>query len=129
MPPPRPVAPAVLAAWTLLVWTTRIGNIWNDTALSTGEKWGRTGLAVSFTILALGVAVAWWRRLGAQRIVVVALAGWTIAVWVARSARIATGGHSAAFVAVHLVLALVSCVLAVRAVRAPAPAREPRVAA
>ena len=51
-PPPSPSC-----VWTLLVWTTRIGNIWNDDGLTAGEKWGRTGLALSFTALALAVAL------------------------------------------------------------------------
>ena len=51
-----------LCAWTLLVWTTRVGNIWGDDDLTTGEKWGRTGLALSFTVLAVAALVAVLRR-------------------------------------------------------------------
>lgn len=118
MPPARPLVTVALVAWTLLVWTTRISNIWSDEALSDGEKWGRTGLALSFTVLAVGVAVALWRRATWLRPAVVALAGWTVAVWVVRSVGIATGDHDVAFVVVHLVLAVVSMGLAGAAVRA-----------
>lgn len=114
----RRPATVVLVVWTLLVWTTRISNIWGDQALSDGEKWGRTALAMSFTLLALGVAVALWRRAGSLRAAVTALAAWTVLVWVVRSVGIATGDHDTAFVVVHLVLAVVSIGLAGAAVRA-----------
>jgi len=106
-----------LVAWTLVVWTTRIGNIWNDADLTDGEKWGRTGLALSFTALALAVAHAVYHRVEWRGLAVKALAGWTIGVWVTRSFGIATGDHQGAFIAVHLVLAMVSSGLSVLAVR------------
>ena len=106
-----------LVAWTLVVWTTRIGNIWNDADLTDGEKWGRTGLAMSFTVLALAVAHGVHHRAGWRGLAVKALAGWTIGVWVTRSFGIATGDHQGAFIAVHLVLAMVSSGLSVLAVR------------
>lgn len=105
-------AATALVAWTLLVWTTRIGNIWGDDALTTGEKWGRTGLALSFTALAASVVIGVVRREPWLRLAVLALAGWTVGVWAVRSVGIATGDHSAAFIAVHLVLATVSIALA-----------------
>jgi cobalamin synthase len=110
-------ATIALVAWTLLVWTTRIGNIWGDDGLTSGEKWGRTGLALSFTVLALTVAHAVWHRSAWRSIAVKALAGWTIGVWAVRSVGIATGDHSGAFVAVHLVLAVVSIALSLLATR------------
>lgn len=114
-----------LIVWTLLVWTTRIGNIWGDDDLTDGEKWGRTGLALSFTVLALAAAYALWRQASWRRASVVALAGWTIAVWAFRSARIATGDHEAAFIIVHLVLAIVSVALSVLAARRLRKSRTP----
>jgi hypothetical protein len=111
-----------LCAWTLLVWTTRIGNIWGDDDLTTGEKWGRTGLAISFTILALAVAFAVLRRQPWRGLAVKVLAGWTIGVWLTRSFGIATGAHDAAFITVHLVLAVASIALSVLAVREEARA-------
>ena len=110
-------ATVALVVWTLLVWTTRIGNIWGDDALTDGEKWGRTALAVSFTVLAAGAAVALWRQTSWRTIAVRALAGWTIAVWVVRAVGISMGDHEAAFIAVHLVLAAVSIALSALAVR------------
>lgn len=106
-----------LCVWTFLVWTTRIGNIWNDGALTDGEKWGRTGLAMSFTVLALAAALALWRPVRWRRLVSRALAGWTVAVWLVRSLGIAFGDHDGAFIAIHLFLAGVSLTLAALAVR------------
>lgn len=102
---------AALVAWTLLVWTTRIRNIWTDAALTTGEQVGRTALAVSFTALAAVVALGLWRRAPWLRTAVAALAAWTVLVWLVRSVGIATADHDAAFVAVHLTLAAVSIAL------------------
>jgi cobalamin synthase len=120
----RPATIALLV-WSLFVWTTRIGNIWGDDALTNGEKWGRTGLALSFTALAAIVAVALYRRVAWLELAVKALAGWTIGVWVTRSFGIATGDHSAAFVTVHLVLAVISIALSLLAVREDARDQVP----
>lgn len=116
MPTPRR-ATVALVVWTLGVWTTRINNIWADDALTTTEKWGRTALAASFTALVVAVVVALWRRAAWVRLAVGVLGAWTIVVWIVRSVGIATGGHDGAFVAVHLVLAVVSAALAALAWR------------
>jgi peptidoglycan/LPS O-acetylase OafA/YrhL len=111
-------AAAALVAWTFLIWTTRIANIWRDADLDTGERWGRTLLALSFTVLAITAGVALWRRLLQATVVAVgALAAWTIAVWVVRGVGILAGDHDPGFKAVHTVLAVVSIVLAVLAWR------------
>jgi peptidoglycan/LPS O-acetylase OafA/YrhL len=119
--PRRPVATIALVAWTFLVWTTRINNIWADDGLDTAAKTGRTALALSFTLLAAATAVALWRRREHEvpwgRPLVTGFAGWTLAVWMVRGVQIATGDHDAAFIAVHLVLAVVSIVLAGLALR------------
>lgn len=100
-----------LTAWTFLVWTTRLSNIWNDADLTTGEKWGRTGLAGSFTLLGLAVLVALVTRATWLRTAVGLLAGWTTAVWVVRATRIALADHDIGFIVVHVVLAVVSIAL------------------
>src|SRR5918995_4399080 len=111
-------ATIALLAWTFLVWTTRIANIWRDADLSTGEQWGRTLLAASFTVLGLAVVVALWRRVAPAVVVTVgALAAWTTGVWVVRGTGILAGDHELGFKAVHAVLAVVSIVLAALAWR------------
>ena len=114
----------VLSAVTLLVWTTRIRNIWTDDELSTAGQVGRTALALAFTAFALVGAFLWWtaRRRGSAPAgsarFVRAFAVWTTGVWVVRGVQIALADHDAAFVAVHTVLAVVSIALAVWADRA-----------
>ena len=110
-------ATIALAVWSLLVWTTRIGNIWTDDELTTGEQYLRTALALSFTVLALAVAEAVYHGTARRSSVVRALSVWTIVVWSVRSIGIAIADHDGAFIAVHLVLALISATLAGLAVR------------
>jgi hypothetical protein len=94
-----------LALFSLFVWGVRIRN-------AAGEL-GPTALAVSFVALAVAVLLT---RCG--RSATLALAGWTVAVWVVRIVDIALfSDHEAAFVAVHAVLAVVSISLAVAAAR------------
>jgi peptidoglycan/LPS O-acetylase OafA/YrhL len=116
--PGRHRATVALVVWTLLLWTTRIANIWRDADLDTWERRGRTLLALSFTVLAIAAVVALWRRLRQARVVAVgALAGWTIVVWVVRGIGILAADHDLGFKAVHTALAVVSIVLAVLAWR------------
>jgi hypothetical protein len=113
----RPWAVA-LVAWTFFVWTTRIANIWGDNALDTGEKWGRTLLALGFTVLAIAVVVALVRgAAGPLRWTVGALAGWSVAVWAVRDVRIVAADHEIGFKVVHVVLGVISIVLAALAWR------------
>jgi hypothetical protein len=111
-------AAAALVAWTFLVWTTRVANVWRDADLDTGERWGRMLLALSFTVLAIAAGVALWRRLARATVVAVgALAAWTVAVWVVRGMGILATDHDLGFKVVHTVLAVVSIALAVLAWR------------
>jgi hypothetical protein len=108
----RPAA-AALVAWTLLVWTTRIANIWGDGALDTGDKLGRTALALSFTLLAGAVVVTLWRRAERASLAAVGvLAAWSVAVWIVRDLGILAADHELGFKVVHSVLAVVSTALA-----------------
>lgn len=121
-------AAVALVAWTFVVWTTRLRNIWTDDSLTTGEQWRSTALVGSFTALAAVAAVALATRARWTRPAVVALAAWSSGVWVVRAVGIATAGHDLGFVLVHLVLAAVTWALswvAVRQVTAAAPAVEP----
>lgn len=124
----------VMAAWTFLVWTTRIRNVWADDELSSGEQVFRTALALVFTGFAAVIVAAWFRsrRHGGLRPWVApwirAFAFWTVAVWGIRGVQIALAGHSMVFVLVHAVLAVVSIALAVwsyRSVSVEASPLEP----
>lgn len=123
MPVARPRATLALVVWTFFVWTTRINNIVADDALEGGQKAARVALALSFTALVALVVVALAARPAWLRPAVTVLAVWTVAVWTVRAVAIGLGDHDAAFIAVHLALAVVSVVLAglaTREVRPPA---------
>jgi len=111
------LVPALLAGWTLFVWSTRVRNIARDG--------GSTfSLVVAFALVALGVLVAVSLvRGGTPRWAVPALAAATVAAWAVRAPIILLGDHGVAFKAVHTVLALVSIGLAAAAWRA-SEARE-----
>ena len=120
---------AAFAGWTLLIWATRIDNIWSDDALDTAGKVSRTALAVSFVALSAVVLAGALRDRGSLRPATVTavkiLAAWTVAVWLVRGGAILAGSHDAAFKVVHTVLAVVSIALAAVAVRAlPAVVRS-----
>jgi len=109
--------------WTLFVWATRIRTAWTQDDLSAAARAGRVGLALSFTVLGVALLVVAGRSRGraltrAEALVVQTAAVWTIGVWVVRAVGIALADHEAAFIAVHIVLAVVSVALAVVAVRA-----------
>lgn len=131
MSPVRLRPAVVLAAFTLLVWTTRIRNIWTDESLTTAGQVGRTALSLTFTAFGVAVLWLWWqgRRRGAVSPfagpVVRMFAAWTIGLWAVRVLQIASAGHDAAFVAVHTALAVVSTVLAIWAVREVRKASHP----
>lgn len=122
----RRLRPAlVLSTWTVLVWTTRIRNIWTDESLSTSGQVWRTALALAFTAFAAVTIGAWVKARRDHGAVpagtatwVRAFAGWTVGVWVVRGVQIALADHSIAFVVVHSGLAVVSTGLAVWADRA-----------
>lgn len=130
---PRSLRPAlVLATWTLLVWTTRINNIWTDDELTFVAQTWRTALALVFTAFALAIVTSWWRARRAGQVdrwvpaAVRAFALWTIGVWLVRGVQIGLADHSAAFVLVHTALAVVSIGLAAWAWRRSSEASEHR---
>lgn len=129
---PARLRPAVaLSVFTLLVWTTRIRNIWTDDSLSTSDQVVRSALSLTFTAFAVAVLWLWWQSRSSGQVpegaslVVRLFAAWTIGVWAVRVIQIASAGHEAAFVAVHTLLAVGSTVLAVWAARAVVHARGP----
>jgi hypothetical protein len=132
------VTVAAFLAWTLFVWgVVRVRNILGDDALAGGERARALLLSASFWVPAvvlavlLGVAAVRRQALGrSARIGVMALGVWTTLVWLVRAYGITfLGDHETPFIVVHLVLAVVSVVLAAlaaRSLRDVAPERSPQ---
>ena len=104
------------ALWTLFVWGTRVRNIGNDDTLGGGEK----AFAFLVCVVFIGAAIAMLALLAMRRsarlrallpVFAVATVGW----WAVRSVFIVVHDHSMAFRVVHIVLGIISSVLAVAA--------------
>ena len=113
--------------WTGFVWVGRVRNALGDGTLDGADRWGPLLLACSFLLPSAVLAVwtiAEWRggatvgRRSASSWLLLALVAWTTIVWFVRAADIAfAGDREPAFVAVHVVLAVVSITLGLLAVR------------
>jgi hypothetical protein len=104
------------ALWTLFVWGTRVRNIGNDETMGDGEK----AFAYVVSVVFIGAAIAMVALLVTRRfpqlrgllpLFAIATVGW----WAVRSVFIVVHDHSTAFRVVHIVLAIISAVLAVAA--------------
>jgi hypothetical protein len=120
-------AVGAFVAWTLFVWIGRIRNALTDPDLTGTDRLGPLVLSTVFVVGAIVLGAVLYRdhvtatpasaRL--LRSVARVVGGYTIAVWIVRAGDIALGGdHDAAFVAVHVVLAVVSTALALWAAAA-----------
>jgi len=119
--PGRAVVTAlVFGGWTLFVWVGRLRNLAAEPgSVLDASRWSFIG-SLAFTVLGVAVVGAAILALaGISRLalgpVVLALAVLTIGVWALRAVDIAIGDHSIGFIAVHLVLAVLSIGLAVAA--------------
>jgi len=106
----------VFGLWTLFVWATRIGTVLGDDALTGADKAARLVLVASFVAVGAVALVGWWRaRRGpltpAEGTAVRAAVVWTSGVWIVRAVQISLADHDGAFIAVHVVLGLVSVAL------------------
>lgn len=122
--------PLLFGLWTLFVWVGRLRNLNADPGgFAEASRWSLIG-SIVFTVLGLALVlsvIAGWITAarsgdrifaaGAKRVFVVALAAVTAVVWLIRATDIARGDHTAAFIAVHVVLAVVSIGLAVLSLR------------
>lgn len=107
----------VFGSWNALVWLGRVRNIVSDDGLSGGSKalW-----MVPALVFGVGGAVAvgaWWKAgTSAQAprwaLAVAAVATASLLYWPIRTMAMLFASHGAAFVLVHLVLAVVSMLLA-----------------
>lgn len=113
----RALPELVLSGWTLFVWGGRLRNLAADETLSSWALAWRAGLSATFVGLALGLLIAVFVRPHATKPTALVLAAVGIAVWAVRGIDIALGDHSAAFIAVHTVLAIVTIGLGVFVLR------------
>lgn len=128
----RPYPVFALAAWSLFVWTSRLGLAW-ETEPTLGRKLLATVPVAIFVAIGAAVVALLLRRdveasalplSGAARMAALGAAAWTITYWVVRMPMIAVGPHEVAFKAVHAVLAAVSIGLSVWVLTALRSARE-----
>jgi hypothetical protein len=102
------------ALWTIFVWFNRGRNVAVDDAMSRGERFG--AFAVSFVFLGAAVALLLMvRRRWADelRTLVPVFAIGTVGWWAVRSVLILVHDHGWGFRIVHVVLGIISSVLAV----------------
>ena len=115
----RRTAVVASALWTLFVWGTRVRNIGKDHTLGGGQKTFAFGVSLVFigaALLLLWLALR--RRNDELRAVLPLFAIATVGWWAVRSVFILVHHHSWAFRVVHIVLGIISSVLAVAAWRA-----------
>lgn len=117
-------AGAVLAAWTLLTWTTRVPLLWGDDGLTAGEKLVATAPVVVFVALGGAVVAGLVVRRAWAAPVALGLAAWSLAFWAVRVPQIALADHPAGFVVVHVVLGTVAAGLSAWVVGVRAGARR-----
>lgn len=96
----------VLAVWTLLLWSTRIRNIVDDTALVGWSRTWQFGISVVFIVVAAVLGVLSLVRpssaIGLGLILAVFGSGW----WIVRGAGVVLADHDLAFTVVHVALAI-----------------------
>lgn len=105
----------VLVIFTVLIWISRLRNIWTDAGQSFFGKVAWTVPVLLFLVLAALVIRAKLvpasrpHFVGAVRL----LGGWTVVYWLFRSVRLFGGGHSFGFIVVHMILTALSIGLAI----------------
>lgn len=103
--------------WTAFVWVNRISNTLRSTTESAGAKTFSTILSAVILVLALGVVIvlvrSWSAGVDASggRVLAVA-AAFTVLVWLVRVPQILIADHAVGFKVVHVMLGLISVVLA-----------------
>ena len=103
--------PYLLAGWTVLIWAGRVRNILDAD--------GRiVELIVPVLLVVLGLATFVRPRRVAPLLAMV-----TVIVWVVRVPLVLVHDHSAGFIAVHMVLAAVSIMLAALTLQRGMPRR------
>jgi hypothetical protein len=104
------------ALWTIFVWTTRVRNAVSDDELNGVEKSGAVIVSLVFVVAA--IVILWMlvrRRLVGLRTLLLVFAIGTVGWWAVRSVLILVHDHGWGFRIVHVVLGIISSVLAVAA--------------
>ena len=99
----------VFACLTLLAWTTRIYNLFEDNEVSNGERiWSLLVAAIflSAAMAVIKILVGSWRdRNIKDSRLIPAFCIWTVTFWIVRSVGILIADHEAGFKIVHVLLA------------------------
>ena len=99
----------VFACLTLLAWTTRIYNLFEDNEVSNGERIWSLLVAAIFLLAAMAVIkilVGSWRDRNIKNSrLIPAFCIWTVTFWIVRSVGILIADHEAGFKIVHVLLA------------------------
>ena len=106
----------VFAGSTLLVWITRIYNLFEDNEISNGERVWSLLVSTVFLLAAIAVIkilVGSWRDRNIKKSrLITAFCIWTVTFWIVRSVGILIADHGAGFKIVHACLAIVFILLA-----------------
>ena len=106
----------VFAGSTLLVWITRIYNLFEDNEISNAQRIWSLLVAAIFLSAALAVIkilVGSWRDRNIKNSrLITAFCIWTITFWIVRSVGILIADHGTGFKIVHACLAIVFILLA-----------------
>jgi len=105
---------AVLAleVLTILLWFTRIRNVWSDDTTSSATRFVATALGLGFIAVATVALVAAWRLRtspSGHRGAVMVIAGFAIGsslYWLVRVIQIAGRDHALGFIIVHTLLGI-----------------------
>ena len=103
---------AALAAWSVVIWLTRLRNVFNDDALSSGARAAWLVPVVLFILGGLVCGLAWWKGRGELPRPIALFCLISSLYWLVRVVFVLIDHRSVGFVLVHLVLAAVSVALA-----------------
>lgn len=106
----------VFAFLTLLVWITRIYNLFADDEISNGERIWRLSVALIFLLGAVAVIrilVGSWRDRNLKKSrLIPGFCIWTVTFWIVRTVGIVVADHQTGFKIVHVFMAIVFILLA-----------------
>ena len=111
----RRIVAAVILIWAALTWGTRIGLL-TDVEVADPVTWLRVGGSLLTAVLAAVVLLL--RRSPLARLGVVVYALWAVGTWGTSLVDVWTDPHPMGFRVVHTVLAVVTWMVAVVALRA-----------